>query len=196
MVKGKVVIVTGIPGSGKTTVCRELVRLAQEEGIKVEVLNYGDVMVEIMAKSGRELHRDELRRMSISAQKIVQAEAAAKLAKAVERAEGHVIIDTHMVVRTGSGYLPGLPKHVLDALRPDLLVLIEARPEEIAARRVKDADRMRDERTLKELEEELAFSRMVASACSVLTGAPVAIVENPTGRQEEAARKVLELLKG
>ena len=196
MVKGKVVIVTGIPGSGKTTVCRELVRLAQEEGIKVEVLNYGDVMVEIMAKSGRELHRDELRRMSISAQKIVQAEAAAKLAKAVERAEGHVIIDTHMVVRTGSGYLPGLPKHVLDALRPDLLVLIEARPEEIAARRVKDAGRMRDERTLKELEEELAFSRMVASACSVLTGAPVAIVENPTGRQEEAARKVLELLKG
>jgi len=196
MAKGKVVIVTGIPGSGKTTVCRELIRLAQEEGIKVEVLNYGDVMVEIMAKSGRELHRDELRRMSISAQKIVQAEAAAKLAKAVEKAEGHVIIDTHMVIRTGSGYLPGLPKHVLDALKPDLLVLIEAKPEEIAARRVKDADRMRDERTLKELEEELAFSRMVASACSVLTGAPVAIVENPTGRQEEAARKVLELLKG
>ena len=196
MAKGKVVIVTGIPGSGKTTVCRELVKLAQEEGIKVEVLNYGDVMVEIMAKSGRELHRDELRRMSISAQKIVQAEAAAKLAKAVEKAEGHVIIDTHMVIRTGSGYLPGLPKHVLDALKPDLLVLIEAKPEEIAARRVKDADRMRDERTLKELEEELAFSRMVASACSVLTGAPVAIVENPTGRQEEAARKVLELLKG
>ena len=188
------VIVTGIPGAGKSTVCRELLALASERDVKVSVLNYGDVMMEIMAEKGRELHRDDIRKMGMAIQKEVQAEAAAKLAEAAERAEGHVIIDTHMIVKTGFGYLPGLPKHVLEALRPDLLVLIEASPQEIAERRPKDADRRRDVRTIEELEEELAFSRMVASACSVFTGAPVAIIMNRTGRQREAAEQLLKLL--
>jgi len=190
----KVVIVTGIPGAGKSTVCKELLPLASERGVRVSVLNYGDVMVKIMEKRGRELHRDELRKMGMAAQKVVQAEAAAKLAKEAEKAEGHVIIDTHMIIKTGFGYLPGLPKHVLEVLKPDLLVLVEADPKEIAERRPKDADRRRDVRTLEELEEELAFSRMVASACSVFTGAPVAIIRNPTGRQREAAEQLLKLL--
>ena len=194
MARGKVVIVTGIPGAGKSTVCRELLALASERDVKVSVLNYGDVMMEIMAEKGRELHRDDIRKMGMAIQKEVQAEAAAKLAEAAERAEGHVIIDTHMIVKTGFGYLPGLPKHVLEALRPDLLVLIEASPQEIAERRPKDADRRRDVRTIEELEEELAFSRMVASACSVFTGAPVAIIMNRTGRQREAAEQLLKLL--
>ncbi|HDI01191.1 MAG TPA: adenylate kinase [Candidatus Bathyarchaeota archaeon] len=199
MARGKVVIATGIPGVGKTTVCKEAEAQARAEGVKLSVLNYGDVMVEIMEKRGLLVHRDKLRKMDMATQKVLQAEAAAKLAKAVKAAEGHVIIDTHMVVRTPFGYLPGLPKHVLEALKPDLLVLIEADPEEIAARRVKDleaGERLRDERRIEELREELMFSRMVASACSVLTGAPVAIIKNPAGGQREAGRKLLELIKG
>jgi len=199
MAKGKVVIATGIPGVGKTTVCREAEAQAKAEGIKLTVINYGDVMVEIMEKRGLMIHRDKLRKMDVATQKVLQAEAATKLAKAVEAAEGHVIIDTHMVVRTPFGYLPGLPKHVLEALKPDLLVLIEADPEEIASRRSKDlkaGERLRDERRVEELREELQFSRMVASACSVFTGAPVAVIKNPTGGQKEAGRKLLELIKG
>ena len=199
MAGGKVIIVTGIPGVGKSSVCQKAAELAAQEGIKLQVLNYGDVMVEIMKKKGAEIHRDKLRKMDITAQKVIQAEAAHKLAKAIERAEGHVIVDTHMIVRTGSGYLPGLPKHVLDALKPDLLVLVEADPSEIVARRAKDQAaglRLRDEEAIEELRQELAFSRMVAAACSVLTGAPVAIIKNPTGGLEEAARALLELIRG
>jgi len=199
MARGKIVIVTGIPGVGKTTVCREAEALAAQEGLRLKVLNFGDVMVEIMEKSGRPLHRDRLRRMSVSEQKVIQARAAAKLAKAAEEAEGHIIIDTHMIIRTGTGYLPGLPKHVLDILKPDFLVLVETDPEEIAARRAKDlaaGERLRDVRLMEELKEELAFSRMVASACSVLTGAPVVVIRNPSGGQREAARALLELLRG
>jgi len=195
----KVAIVTGIPGVGKTTVCKEAEALAAQEGIKLKVLNFGDVMVEIMERSGRPLHRDRLRKMDISSQKVIQAQAAAKLAKAIESADEHVIIDTHMIIRTGTGYLPGLPKHVLDVLKPDFLVLIETDPEEIAARRTKDlaaGERLRDVRVMEELKEELEFSRMVASACSVLTGAPVVIIKNPTGGQKEAAKALLELFRG
>ena len=198
MARGKVVIVTGIPGVGKSSVCKAAKELGAKEGIRIEILNYGDVLVELMRKRGAEIHRDQLRKMDVTAQKVLQAEAAHKLAKAVEKAEGHMIIDTHMMVRTGSGYLPGLPKHVLDALKPDLLVLIEADPAEIAARRAKDlaaGERLRDEERVEELRQELALSRMFAAACSVLTGAPVVIIKNPSGGLEEAGRALLELFK-
>jgi len=62
------VIVTGIPGTGKTTVCNELLKLAEQAGRKVSVINYGTVMVELSEKRGESLHRDDLRKMDLSFQ--------------------------------------------------------------------------------------------------------------------------------
>jgi adenylate kinase len=42
--------------------------------------------------------------------------------------------------------------------------------------------------------EELLFSRLMAAACAVLTGASVKMVKNPAGKQVEAAKEVLKLL--
>ncbi len=42
--------------------------------------------------------------------------------------------------------------------------------------------------------EETLFSRLMAVACAVLTGASVKIVRNPAGKQAEAAEDVLKLL--
>jgi len=192
---GRVVVVTGIPGTGKTTVCKELLKLAEQSGRRVTVINYGSIMVELTQERGRSLHRDDLRKSKLPLQRDLQAEAAKAISRRAAEAEGDVIVDTHMSIKTVDGYWAGLPSHVLQLLNPDAFVLVEAEPPEVLFRRLKDVTRRRDEVLESEIAEELFFSRLIAAACSVLTGASVKIVKNPNGKQVEAAKEVLKLLE-
>lgn len=191
----KVVVVTGIPGSGKTTVCNELQKLAQASNKSVTVINFGTVMLEVSKKRGESLHRDELRKSSLKFQHDVQTETAEAISKLIAKAEGNIVVDTHMIVRTSEGYMPGLPQNVLQFIKPDVLVLVEAEAQEIVSRRAKDVSRKRDEILEAEVENELAFSRLMACVVSVLTRAPVKIVKNKSGRQIEAAKELMTLLE-
>ena len=191
---GRVIVVTGIPGTGKTTVCNEVVRLAERVGKKVEVINYGSVMVELSRKSGKSLHRDDLRKSGLSFQRNVQAEAAKIISEKVTKVQGNFIVDTHMSIKTVDGYLTGLPFHVLQLLNPEMFILVEAEPLEVLSRRFKDKARKRDKAMEGGIAEELLFSRLMAAACAVLTGASVKIVKNPAGKQVLAAEEVLKLL--
>jgi len=191
---GRVIVVTGIPGTGKTTVCNELAKLAKQIGRKVEVINYGTVMVELSHKSGKSLHRDELRKFGLALQRNLQAEAAKIISKKAAEFEGEVIVDTHMSIKTVDGYWAGLPSHVLQLLNPDMFILVEAEPREVSSRRLKDITRKRDKALEGEIAEEILFSRLMATACAVLTGASVKIVKNPAGKQVGAAKEVLKLL--
>jgi adenylate kinase len=191
---GRVIVVTGIPGTGKTTVCNELAKLAKQIGRKVEVINYGTVMVELSHKSGKSLHRDELRKSGLSLQRNLQAEAARIISMKAAEVEGDFIVDTHMSIKTVGGYWAGLPAHVLQLLNPDMFILVEAEPHEVLSRRLKDITRKRDKVLESEIEEEILFSRLMAAACAVLTGASVKTVKNPAGKHVEAAEEALKLL--
>ncbi len=192
----RVVVVTGIPGSGKTTVCNLAKEIAErEKGKKLTVINFGTVMVELLEKKGESIHRDFLRKSDLGFQKKLQREAAETISERISRSEDVVIVDTHMSVKTTWGFLPGLPQHVLEALTPSLLVLVEAPAKQILSRRVKDTSRLRDKVLEEEIAEELLFSRLMACACTVLTGAPVKIVINEHGKQKEAALKLLEAME-
>jgi adenylate kinase len=191
---GRVIVVTGIPGTGKTTVCNELAKLAKQIGRKVEVINYGTVMVELSHKSGKSLHRDELRKSGLSLQRNLQAEAARIISTKAAEVEGDLIVDTHMSIKTAGGYWAGLPAHVLQLLNPDMFILVEAEPHEVLSRRLKDVTRKRDKVLESEVEEEILFSRLMAAACAVLTGASVKTVKNPAGKHVEAAEEALKLL--
>lgn len=191
---GRVIVVTGIPGTGKTTVCKELAKLAKQIERKVKVINYGTVMVELFRKSGKSLHRDELRKSGLALQRNLQAEAAKVISKKAAEVEGDVIVDTHMSIKTVDGYWAGLPSHVLQHLNPDMFILVEAEPREVSSRRLKDTTRKRDKALEGEIAEEFFFSRLMAAACAVLTGASVKTVKNPAGKQVEAAEEVLKLL--
>lgn len=50
----KTISITGIPGIGKTTVCNAVEKLAKQAGEKVDVINYGTVMVKIFQKHKKE----------------------------------------------------------------------------------------------------------------------------------------------
>jgi adenylate kinase len=58
-----------------------------------------------------------------------------------------------------------------------------------------DATRKRDAAAEEAVREELLFSRLMAGASAVLAGAPVKIVINAEGKQEEAAREILKALE-
>jgi len=186
------IILTGIPGVGKTTILNELQKLAKEKGIKLTVLNYGTVMNELFKKYGRKISRDEIRQQQISIQKKIQDRAAQILARKMRNPI--TIIDTHMFIRTKTGLWSGLPESVLSRLKPSLMVLVEAPPEEIAKRRRSDTARMRDDLAMEEVRFDLEWSRATASACAVYTGAPVKIISNEAGKQREAAEELFKLM--
>jgi adenylate kinase len=191
---GRVIVVTGIPGTGKTTVCNEALKLAEQTRKRIQAVNYGSIMVELSRKRGNSLHRDELRRSGLTFQRNLQVEAAKIISKKTGEVDGDLIVDTHMSIKTANGYLAGLPFHVLQLLNPDIFVLVEAEPHEVLSRRFRDRTRKRDKVLEDEIMEEILFSRLMAVACAVLTGASVKIVRNPAGKQAEAAEEVLKLL--
>lgn len=192
----KIIIVTGIPGTGKTTVCNVVEKLAEKAGVEINVINYGTFMVEKLQKYKRDLERDAIRKADLDFQRKLQKEVAEVVLEKIRQLNGITIIDTHMSIKTFEGYLPGLPFHVLQLLKPEMFVLIEAKPSEISSRRMKDITRKRDEAVEEAVKQELLFSRLMAGACAVLTGAPVKIVINAEGKQEEAAKEILKALEG
>ena len=64
--------------------------------------------------------RDSLRKLSPDLQKEVQKNAAQSIREKSE--QSNIIVDTHCTIKTPSGFLPGLPKWVLDQLKPDMFV--------------------------------------------------------------------------
>jgi adenylate kinase len=187
------VVVTGIPGVGKTTVLNELQELAHQNNLDLTVLNFGTVMNEIMREIGKNMDRDEMRQQTIETQKKVQELAASEIMK--RAGENPVVIDTHMFVRTPAGMWAGLPQSVLRILTPQLLVLIEANPEHIAERRRGDLGRKRDQALAQEVAFDLGWSRATAAASAVETGAPVKVIRNDRGRQKQAAMELFQAIR-
>jgi len=150
-------------------------------------------MNEIMRELGKDLHRDDMRSQSIEIQKKAQELAASEI---VNRSTGGTtVVDTHMFVRTQSGLWAGLPQNVLQKLSPRLLVLVEADPEQIAGRRRTDTDRKREQTLAEEIAFDLVWSRATAAASAVTTGAPVKVIRNDAGRQQQAAQELFETIR-
>lgn len=178
------VIVTGIPGVGKTTVMEAAAKRAE-----MEIAVYGSVMFDVAVQEGLVEHRDEMRRLDPEVQKRVQRTAAERIAR-----RGDVVVDTHCSIKTPKGYLPGLPAWVLEALQPSTIVLVEATPEEIQARRVGDESRVRDVDSVEAIAEHQEYNRRFAAAYATLTGATVHTVFNHDDRVDEAIRQILPVV--
>lgn len=184
----KVVVVAGIPGSGKTTVLDKAL-----ESLDYEQVNYGDVMLAIARKKDLVEDRDSMRKLSPDVQKEVQREAAKSIRESA--VQSNIIVDTHCTVKTPKGFLPGLPVWVLDELQPDQFVLIEADGDEILLRRVNDTTRIRDMEKLQDIKLHQQMNRSVSMAYAALTGATVQIVQNHDDQLDETISRMVETLK-
>jgi len=180
-----VVIITGVPGVGKSTV----IEAAQKAG-DYEVVVYGTEMFNVAMSKGLVKHRDEMRKLDPNVQREIQEEAAQAIA-----AKGDVIVDTHCTIQTPRGYLPGIPAWVAHALKPSQFVLVEATPEEIAGRRAGDATRVRDADSEDAIAQHQAMNRAAAMAVATLTGATVATVINADNKVDETRDQILKILE-
>src|SRR6266516_1049914 len=185
--------VAGIPGVGKTTVLQELDSVAKEKKVPLKIINFGNVMNDLFKKSGKTIHRDHMRREDITLQSRIQQRAA----RVIPQTPGNsaLVVDTHMFVKTTDGIWPGTPRKVLEALDPNIIVLIEADPEEIARRRAADTTRYRDGGGVDDAKADLQWSRYMASANAVLAGVPIQIVHNRDGQQRQTALDLLDIIQ-
>jgi adenylate kinase len=182
---GGVIVVTGIPGVGKTTVMQRAA-----EGMNIKFVTFGSVMIEIAKETGIAKDRDEMRKLSLEKQKELQIKTAEKVAQMKD-----VIVDTHCTIKTPQGYMPGLPEWVIKKLNPKTIVIVEADPEEIHRRRQKDKTRNRDADTIEEINEHQQINRAIAMAYAALTGATVKIIFNHDDAIDEAVEQAKPVLK-
>jgi adenylate kinase len=184
-------IIVGIPGVGKTTVITRAAEMLNQKS-KTTVVVFGTVMFEEAKRMGLK-SRDEMRRMPVEDQRRLQEMAAQRIA---DMRDDIVLVDTHLFINTGEGYYPGLPMRLLNIMKPTNLVMVAAEPKEIAERRKTDQTRQRDIISADDIQKELDISRVMVASCSILTGAPFAIIMNSDGGVDKAAANIAKMLAG
>ena len=191
MAENKRAIVVGIPGVGKTTLIARAAEMLNQKR-KTTVVIFGTIMFEEAKKVGLR-NRDELRKLAVEDQRRLQDLAAQRI---TEMNDDIVIVDTHLFVNTDEGYYPGLPMRLLSIMKPTNMVMVAADPREIAERRKSDQTRQRDIASAENIQKELDISRVMVASCSILTGAPFAIIMNNDGHIDEAAANIAKILLG
>ncbi len=195
-----VIVVLGVPGVGKTTVLNNLVKFAKEKQIRIVIKNLGDYMLREALKHGFVSNRDELRYLKIRQQLELQLLAAKSIIQDAykELSENDVlIIDTHAVIRTKYGYWTGIPRQLIDELKPDAFIVIEADVNEIISRQLRDKSRYRADFAKPEIVSELMeLTRHNAFSAALFNSSLVRIVLNREGEAENAAKEILEVIEG
>jgi adenylate kinase len=189
--KGTKVIIVGIPGVGKSTIISNATTALQNMGTSVTTVVFGSVMFEEAKKLGI-TDRDQMRKLSIDVQQKLQNMAADLISA---RRESIVVVDTHLFIKTSSGYYPGLPMTLILKLNPDRLILVSANSEEILRRRKDDNSRTRDMISEDEIKRDIEVSLSMISSLSILTGAPFEIIHNHDNMVYSATSQMVELLK-
>jgi len=184
-----IIIVTGTPGAGKTTVLQGALEKIKND---TKVVSYAKVMLSLGADLGIGDDHDAIRKQPLEVQRDLQKKAAEKIAS---EADGVTIVDTHTTIRTKNGYLPGLPEWIVKALSPQVIVVVEANPDEIVGRRKADKTRSRDAETVKGVELHQQINRAAAIVAASACGATVKIVKNRNDKLDEAVDDMVKLLE-
>ncbi|PKL69328.1 MAG: adenylate kinase [Methanomicrobiales archaeon HGW-Methanomicrobiales-1] len=189
--QGRKVIITGVPGVGKTTVINEALKKLKDEGVEYQSINFGSFMFEVAKNDNVVQDRDQMRTLDRAVQKRLQQRAA----QAIAQVTGNVLIDTHASVKTPKGYLAGLPEWVLREIMPDIIVLVETDDDQILMRRLADETRTRDKEGSRSIAEHQQFNRSIAAAYAMMTGCTVKIVINADFLLEKSTSELADVLR-
>jgi adenylate kinase len=186
-----IVIVVGVPGVGKTSVINEAKKYLKYE---FKVVNTGDIMFELAKEKYNINNRDEIRKkLTFEQQKEIQSEAIKRI-KEMEK-ESDIILDTHLVIESYEGYIPGMLREYAEILRPDGIAVIISDPDKIFVRRLKDIQiRGRDIENLKRIEIQQNLTIYFTTIFMFEYSTIVEVINNEEGLLEESAKKFAEFL--
>ena len=187
----KTVIIVGVPGVGKSTIISNATTALQKKGTTLSTVVFGSVMFEEAKKLGIN-DRDQIRKQTIDVQQRLQNMTADHISSLNDSI---IIVDTHLFIKTQSGYYPGLPMNLILKLNPERLILITANSEEILNRRKNDSTRARDLISDDEIKRDIEVSLSMISSLSILTGAPFEIIYNHDNMIDSATSLLVQLLK-
>jgi len=206
------IIVSGVKGSGKTTV----IQLVKKKFPEVKIFNFGNYIKKSIENKYPKLTRDQWdKNIPFKEHEKFQKMAAKYIAKEMKNSK-YSIIDTNLLFKKPIGILPGLSEEVLKILKPDLIAIMDYRPEDVLERRLKDikisksekteigtisSHRERDVETVKEIELEQTIQREFLITYTAMTGTILKIInlrfkENYEFEHTEiAAEEIIKILK-
>jgi len=162
--KSDLISVVGVPGVGKTSLCRKL-----SEKVDYPHINYGDLMLKIAKEKNFVETEDELFSLPIQIQHQIWKETALQIKK-----QKKALVDLHGLDQSPIGYILSLP---IKIIKPSLIILIESPPELILFRRKLDPkERIKD--TIKTLTEHIEMLRVSMIISSVMIGCTLSIIQN------------------
>ncbi len=174
----RILVVTGTPGAGKTTV------LSGIHG-KHTLLNIGTLMFEIAHERYKIKDRDEIRAMP--------PEDILKLRKMVlnriKNMKGNIILDTHVTIRKGPRIVPGFSERELVNIGDILgFIYIDADAKEIILRRTKDLNRRRDVEDIHDINDQRTINLGILSTLSAAMNMPIYLIKNKKGKLADAIK--------
>jgi adenylate kinase len=189
---GKIIIVAGVPGAGKSTVLLEAWKRVEKE-LHYAIVSFGSEMLSLCKEGGLVKDRDEMRDLTPDIQDEMQWRATKRIA---ERPE-NILLDTHCTIKTGSGcYLPGFTPRMLERMSPAAIVLVDAHEAEIRGRRKLDKSRpMRTIESNDDILEHKLINRAYAAAFSARSGCLLRILQNNTGEFDRAVDEFVSTIQ-
>ncbi len=178
----RIVIVSGSPGAGKSTVIHELANLS---GYKIA--NMGTLMLEHAIKKGYAKDRDSIRCLSPSQ----IAELRHLSIRDIHYMHGKVIIDTHTSIGEKGRYIPGLPLEALEDLHNvSALIYIDAPAKDIIERRMADKTRTREEDDAHMVDAQRLINISMLSFSAAHLNKPIYMVINRQGKLKECIDEI------
>ncbi|MEM1634236.1 MAG: adenylate kinase [Nanopusillaceae archaeon] len=185
-----IILVVGIPASGKTSLVNEAKKYIKKD---VEMLEFGDIVFDFAKKIYGIQQRDDIRKLlSPEDQRKLQEMATKYILENYK--DKNVILTTHFVIETSTGFKAGVTKEIADLLKPKAIVLVFSDPDKILMRRIKDETRIREKDDLERIKIHQELSLYYTIPFMYMYDTIVEIIKNDEGLLEEAAKKFAEFV--
>ena len=181
-----VILVLGIPGSGKTTI------LDGVEGYKdYKYVNVGTIMKKTTEEIYKEgIDRDKIRYLKESEIDHIRDRTFEKIIEM----EGKILVDTHSSIEREGKFITGLPYETELMKHIKSVIYIDAAPEEILYRRSLDRSRKREDDDEYMLNMQRDFNISTLSFYMSYLNIPVYMLNNKHDKVSESIRRMKKIL--
>lgn len=187
----KVFLIYGLSGVGKTTLLENIIKNKE-----ILYINFGDLFFDIAKSKGFVGNRDELTKLlDLEQYKEIYHQVIDLIEEIIFNSmEKKVVIDTHLILNTNFGIFIGIQKKLIKKIKPDYLIFIKAKPEEILERRKKDKTRKRSLESIEQIKNEIIMAENLSLCICFESGAIFKEINNNNGKLTEAREELEKII--